>query len=527
MATPAEVNLDSAELKKRIDRFHAVRDSILAQVREVIVGQEEVLDQILTALFVGGHCLITGLARHREDADGPHHRANARPRLQAHSVHAGPDALRHHRHGHHRGRSHHRPSPLDVRARARSSAISCWPTKSTARRPRRSRRCSKPCRSFPAPCAAITTRCPSPFFVLATQNPIELEGTYPLPEAQLDRFLFNTVLDYLSAEDEVKVVDLTTTTRVAQVQAVTNAEEILDFQQLVRMVPIAESLARYVVDLVRATRHNSGDAPDFVKKYVNYGAQRARRAVHRARGQGARARARPLPRRLRRHHVAGDSRAAPSHPAEFPRGIGSHRFGRNPAALASGDAAAGGSLTVQRFLDPAVLARHFGARPGRQDGGGRLRRRPASLAGFRLQPGVRRIPRLHAGRRSAPRRLERLRAHRARLPEALSRRNQQPAHRAARREQFHELFLARRHQNGLRALHRRLAFLSRDPESARCRRPDRLRRRSAQLHPAVHAPGTAPPPARRSRARRAARPHRFRQAAASFPGISCAAAASC
>ena len=108
--------------------------------------------------------------------------------------------------------------------------------------------------------------------MLATQNPIELEGTYPLPEAQLDRFLFNTILDYLSAADEVKVVDLTTTTRVAQVQAVTSAEEILDFQQLVRMVPIGESLAQYVVNLVRATRHNSGTAPDFVKKYVNYGA---------------------------------------------------------------------------------------------------------------------------------------------------------------------------------------------------------------------------------------------------------------
>jgi MoxR-like ATPase len=112
---------------------------------------------------------------------------------------------------------------------------------------------------------------PAPFFVLATQNPIELEGTYPLPEAQLDRFLFNTVLDYLSAADEVKVVDLTTTTRVAKVEAVTTAEEILGFQELVRMVPIGESLAQYIVNLVRATRHNSGSAPDFVKKYVNYG----------------------------------------------------------------------------------------------------------------------------------------------------------------------------------------------------------------------------------------------------------------
>jgi MoxR-like ATPase len=113
---------------------------------------------------------------------------------------------------------------------------------------------------------------PLPFFVLATQNPIELEGTYPLPEAQLDRFLFNTLLDYLSPEDEAKVISLTTTTRVPKLEAVTNAEEILEFQQLVRMVPIADSLAQYVVSLVRATRANSGTAPEFVKKYVNYGA---------------------------------------------------------------------------------------------------------------------------------------------------------------------------------------------------------------------------------------------------------------
>jgi MoxR-like ATPase len=111
-----------------------------------------------------------------------------------------------------------------------------------------------------------------PFFVLATQNPIELEGTYPLPEAQLDRFLFNTLLDYLSPEDELKVVDLTTTTAVAKVDTVTNAEEIIDFQKLVRMVPIAESVARHAVDLVRATRPTEAGAPDFVKKYVNFGA---------------------------------------------------------------------------------------------------------------------------------------------------------------------------------------------------------------------------------------------------------------
>jgi MoxR-like ATPase len=114
-------------------------------------------------------------------------------------------------------------------------------------------------------------RLPEPFFVLATQNPIELEGTYPLPEAQLDRFLFNSILEYLSAEDELKVVDMTTATRVTKIEAVTSAEDLLDFQRLVRMVPIAESLAKYVVSLVRATRPKSDCAPEFVKKYVNYG----------------------------------------------------------------------------------------------------------------------------------------------------------------------------------------------------------------------------------------------------------------
>src|SRR6185369_13702812 len=113
---------------------------------------------------------------------------------------------------------------------------------------------------------------PAPFFVLATQNPIELEGTYPLPEAQLDRFLFNIMLDYLTAEQELQVVDLTTTTHVSEADAVTSAEEILDFQQLVRMVPIGESVARYAVDMVRATRSTDDTAPDFVKKYINYGA---------------------------------------------------------------------------------------------------------------------------------------------------------------------------------------------------------------------------------------------------------------
>jgi len=111
-----------------------------------------------------------------------------------------------------------------------------------------------------------------PFMVIATQNPIEYEGTYPLPEAQLDRFLFNVMLDYLPFEEELQVLGLTTTTHVAQADTVTNAEEILSMQQLVRMVPLAESVARYAVSLVRATRPTDPSAPEIVKKYLNFGA---------------------------------------------------------------------------------------------------------------------------------------------------------------------------------------------------------------------------------------------------------------
>jgi MoxR-like ATPase len=244
MASIAQLEPDSAELKKRIERFQTVRDNILGQVRQVIVGQEEVLDQILISLFVGGHCLITGS-----------------PDLMPSDI-TGTDIIEEDPTTGHR-RWTFVPGPIFANI-VLADEINRTPPKTQSAMLEAMQELSCTVRGN-------HYTLPSPFFVLATQNPIELEGTYPLPEAQLDRFLFNTILDYLSAADEVKVVDLTTTTRVAQVRAVTSAEEILEFQQLVRMVPIADSLAQYVVNLVRATRHNSGSAPDFVKKYVNYG----------------------------------------------------------------------------------------------------------------------------------------------------------------------------------------------------------------------------------------------------------------
>jgi MoxR-like ATPase len=271
MATAAELNLDSAELRKSIERFQTVRDEILSQVHQVIVGQEEVLDQILLSLFVGGHCLITGLpgtaktlmVRTISQTLGlVFKRIQFTPDLMPADI-TGTDIIEEDNTTGRRAWTFV-PGPIFGNILL-ADEINRTPPKTQSA-------LLEAMQELSCTVRGNHYKLPAPFFVLATQNPIELEGTYPLPEAQLDRFLFNTILDYLSAEDESKVIDLTTTTRNYQVQPVTNAEEIVEFQRLIRMVPIADSVGRYVVDLVRATRHNSGTAPDFVKKYVNYGA---------------------------------------------------------------------------------------------------------------------------------------------------------------------------------------------------------------------------------------------------------------
>jgi MoxR-like ATPase len=296
VASIVQVDPNSVELKKRIERFQTVRDSIINQVRQVIVGQEEVIDQILTALFVGGHCLITGLpgtaktlmVRTIAQTLGlVFKRIQFTPDLMPSDI-TGTDIIEEDPTTGHR-RWTFIPGPLFGNILL-ADEINRTPPKTQSA-------LLEAMQELSCTVRGNHYKLPSPFFVLATQNPIELEGTYPLPEAQLDRFLFNTVLDYLSAEDEVKVIDLTTTTHVAKVESVTNAEEILEFQQLVRMVPIAESVAHYAVDLVRATRHNSGSAPDIVKKYVNYGA-----SVRAAQFMVLAAKARALARR--RFHVS-------------------------------------------------------------------------------------------------------------------------------------------------------------------------------------------------------------------------------
>src|SRR5580704_5544846 len=271
MSSTTVTSLDTVELKGRIDRFQKVRDDLITQVRRVIVGQDEVIEQVMIALFVGGHCLITGLpgtaktmlVRTLAQALGlEFKRIQFTPDLMPSDI-TGTDIIEEDTTTGHRTWTFVPGTTFPNVLLA--AAINRTPPKTQSALLEAMQELSCTVRGH-------QYKINAPFFVLATQNPIELEGTYPLPEAQLDRFLFNTVLDYLSADDEVKVVDLTTTTATAQVDTVTNPEEILDFQQLVRMVPIADTVARYAVELVRATRPNDVSAPDFVKNYVNFGA---------------------------------------------------------------------------------------------------------------------------------------------------------------------------------------------------------------------------------------------------------------
>src|SRR5580658_3955982 len=270
MALFTGLDEDAALLQQRIERFHAVREQILRQVQEVIVGQQEVLDQILIALFVGGHCLMTGMpgtaktlmVRTIAEALGlQFRRIQFTPDLMPSDI-TGTDIIEEDLEtGHRKWTFVEGPIFGNILL---ADEINRTPPKTQSALLEAMQENSCTVRGH-------IYRLPAPFFVLATQNPIELEGTYSLPEAQLDRFLFNAILGDLNAEDELKVVDMTTATRVVKIEAVASAEALLDFQQLVRMVPIAETIARYVVSLVRATRPKNEGSPEFVKKYVNYG----------------------------------------------------------------------------------------------------------------------------------------------------------------------------------------------------------------------------------------------------------------
>ena len=302
MSTTIANTLETADLRARVTRFQETQAKIVEQVRRVIVGQEEVVNQVLVALFVGGHCLITGmpgtaktlLVKTLSDTLGLNFkRIQFTPDLMPTDI-TGTDIIEEDSTTGHRTWTFVR-GPIFTNVLLADEINRTPPkTQSALLEAMQEKSCTVRGNMY--------TLAP-PFFVLATQNPIELEGTYPLPEAQLDRFLFNVLLDYLPFDEEMQVLGLTTTTHVAQADTVTSAQEILDMQHLVRMVPVADSVARYAVAIVRATRPTDPSAPDIVKKYLNFGA-----SVRGIQNIILAAKARAL--MMKRYHVAFEDIAA-------------------------------------------------------------------------------------------------------------------------------------------------------------------------------------------------------------------------
>ena len=260
------------ETRELLDRLRGHREAILEQVRRTIVGQDEVVNSVMLSLLVGGHSLITGLpgmaktllVRTVARALGlSFRRIQFTPDLMPADI-TGTDIIEEDRSTGHRGWTFS-PGPIFANV-ILADEINRTPPKTQAALLEAMQEGSVTVRGN-------TYLLEKPFFVLATQNPIELEGTYPLPEAQLDRFLFNIVMDYLNEEEEMKVVFSTTGEEQPEAEAVTTAQDLLSFQKLVRRIPVAESVARYAVHLARASRpQTNGAGFDFVNKYANYGA---------------------------------------------------------------------------------------------------------------------------------------------------------------------------------------------------------------------------------------------------------------
>jgi MoxR-like ATPase len=267
------------------ERVAEGRERILGELRKIIVGQDEVVEQVLIALFTGGHCLITGvpglaktlLIKTLADIlDLDFKRIQFTPDLMPSDI-TGTEILDEEQ-GSRRLRFVKGPIFAQI---ILADEINRTPPKTQAA-------LLEAMQEYHVTAAGRTYPLDQPFFVLATQNPIELEGTYPLPEAQLDRFMFNVVISYLSEDDEVRVVTQTTGTSRAVPARILSGPDILQFQDLTRQVIVAEEVARYAVRLADASRPGRPGVPEFVDKWVKWGAGlRASQALVR----GAKARA--------------------------------------------------------------------------------------------------------------------------------------------------------------------------------------------------------------------------------------------
>ena len=249
--------------------LEAGRDRVRTELAKVIVGQDDVIEQLLVALLAGGHCLLTGapglaktlLVKSVSQAfQLKFQRIQFTPDLMPADI-TGTEILTESEGSR---RLTFVPGPVFANLLL-ADEINRTPPKTQAA-------LLEAMQEHQVTVNGKTMPLPEPFFVLATQNPIEQEGTYPLPEAQLDRFMLNIVIDYLSEDDEVAVVTRTTSGKGEPVQRLFTGEQLLAFQQVVRKVPIAEDVARYAVRLSAASRPGREGVPDFVNQWISWGA---------------------------------------------------------------------------------------------------------------------------------------------------------------------------------------------------------------------------------------------------------------
>jgi MoxR-like ATPase len=247
------------------------RDAIVTQVRKRIFGQQELIEHMLIALFARGHCLlmgVPGLAKTKlistlaEVLTLDFNRIQFTPDLMPSDI-TGTDILEEDQAT---GKRFFKfiKGPVFTNLLL-ADEINRTPPKTQAA-------LLQSMQEYKVSAGGTTYDLELPFLVFATQNPIEQEGTYPLPEAQLDRFMFNLLVDYPSEADEILIAQHTITTKEEPLEAVLSAQEIMALQKIVLRVPIEDEVVRYAVRLVRATRPDSTDAPDFVKQYLSWGA---------------------------------------------------------------------------------------------------------------------------------------------------------------------------------------------------------------------------------------------------------------
>jgi len=258
-------DLEAVEFLKK------ARQTLIQEIEKVIVGQHEVIDELLMALFSRGHCLLIGvpglaktllISTLARILDLEFNRIQFTPDLMPSDI-IGTEIIQDDAStGERRLRFLKGPVFANV---VLADEINRTPPKTQAA-------LLQSMQEYKVSVGGVTYDLEQPFFVLATQNPIELEGTYPLPEAQLDRFMFNIYVDYPKAEEEIEIVLSTTSALEPQLDIIMSGADILRLQEIIRKVPAAEHVVKYAVELVRSTRPNDGTCPDSIKNWISWGA---------------------------------------------------------------------------------------------------------------------------------------------------------------------------------------------------------------------------------------------------------------